>query len=88
MVATAESRPSGRDREHARHRREILAAAVRLFAEHGYHETTMQLVAQAADVSVGYLYKHFHWGWNYGDMKIFAFHGVKEDRPDSLPQPT
>ncbi len=51
--------PSRRERELARHRRDILAAAVHLFAENGYHETTMQMIADAAEFSVGYLYKHF-----------------------------
>lgn len=52
-------RPSRRERELANHRRDILAVAVRLFAERGYHETTMQMIADAAEFSVGYLYKHF-----------------------------
>ena len=30
-----------------------------MFAEKGYHETTMQMIADAAEFSVGYLYKHF-----------------------------
>lgn len=51
--------PSRRDRERARHRQEILDAAVRLFAEHGFYQTTMQMVAERAEFSVGYLYKHF-----------------------------
>ena len=55
----SDSRPSRRERELARHRRDILAAAVHLFAENGYHETTMQMIADAAEFSVGYLYKHF-----------------------------
>ena len=42
----------------ARHE-EILAAATDLFAEHGYAGTTMQMIADAAEFSVGYLYKHF-----------------------------
>lgn len=39
--------------------REILSAATGLFAEHGYSGTTMQMIADAAEFSVGYLYKHF-----------------------------
>ncbi|MCP4573575.1 MAG: TetR/AcrR family transcriptional regulator [bacterium] len=50
---------SRKEREAAQHRCEILAVAVHLFAEHSYHETTMQMVAEAAEFSVGYLYKHF-----------------------------
>lgn len=51
--------PTRKERETERYRCEILDAAVRLFAEHGYHETTMQMIADAAEFSVGYLYKHF-----------------------------
>lgn len=56
---TSNPPPSRREREQARHRREILAAALRQFADNGYHETTMQMIADAAEFSVGYLYKHF-----------------------------
>jgi len=50
---------SRRERELARHRQDILNVAEHLFAEHGFHETTMQMVAEQAEFSVGYLYKHF-----------------------------
>jgi len=52
-------RETRKEREFRSHRREILRAAVQLFAEHGYHQTTMQMIAERADFSVGYLYKHF-----------------------------
>ncbi|HOX26105.1 MAG TPA: TetR/AcrR family transcriptional regulator [Candidatus Krumholzibacteria bacterium] len=48
-----------RDREPADLRRDILAAALSLFATNGYHQTTMQLIADRCGFSVGYLYKHF-----------------------------
>lgn len=51
--------PTRKEREFNAHRCAILNAAVRLFAENGYHQTTMQSIAEAADFSVGYLYKHF-----------------------------
>lgn len=50
---------SRREREQSRHRRDILAAAETLFAEKGYFQTTMQMIAERAEFSVGYLYKHF-----------------------------
>lgn len=50
---------SRRERELARHRQEILNAAEHLFAEHGFHDTTMQMIAERVEFSVGYLYKHF-----------------------------
>ncbi len=55
MTATSQPSPD----ERSERRRAILAAATRLFAERGFRPTTMQAVAQAAGVSVGYLYKHF-----------------------------
>lgn len=48
-----------RERELAQHRQDILDAAVSLFAENGFHPTTMQMIAERAEFSVGYLYKHF-----------------------------
>jgi AcrR family transcriptional regulator len=44
-------RPSRRD--------EILAAAVRVFAEKGYHEAAIGDIAEAADVAVTAVYYHF-----------------------------
>ena len=40
-------------------RRRVLNAAVRLFVEHGYHSTTIESIATAADVSVETIYKRF-----------------------------
>ncbi len=54
---SASSQPPPDDR--SARRQAILQAATRLFAEHGFRPTTMQAVAAAAGVSVGYLYKHF-----------------------------
>ncbi len=65
--------PTRREREQAHHRQEILAVAVRLFADRGYHETTMQMVAEASEFSVGYLYKHFP-GKEDMYRELMAFH--------------
>ena len=71
-------RTTRRERELARHRRDILDAAVHLFAENGYHETTMQMIADAAEFSVGYLYKHFPGKEEmYGEM--VAYHVERMD---------
>jgi AcrR family transcriptional regulator len=51
--------PTRKEREYAQHHQDILTAAETLFAEKGYHPTTMQMIAEAAEFSVGYLYKHF-----------------------------
>jgi TetR/AcrR family transcriptional regulator, regulator of autoinduction and epiphytic fitness len=40
-------------------RRRVLDAAVRLFVERGYHSTTIESIATAADVSVETIYKRF-----------------------------
>jgi len=47
------------EREWQRRRQEILAAATRLFTTLGYGGTTMQAIAEEAEFSVGYLYRHF-----------------------------
>jgi AcrR family transcriptional regulator len=47
------------ERQRQRRRLEIIEAAMRLFARHGYAGTTMQMIAAEAESSVGYLYLHF-----------------------------
>ncbi|PIE75435.1 hypothetical protein CSA17_07505, partial [bacterium DOLJORAL78_65_58] len=64
---------SRKEREQQRHRQGILQAAVTLFAERGYHQTTMQMVAEKAEFSVGYLYKHFA-GKEEMYQALLAFH--------------
>ena len=48
-----------RQRRIERRRQEIMAAAVRLFAEKGYAHTTTKEIAEAADVAEGTLYNYF-----------------------------
>lgn len=43
----------------AERRRQLLDTAIRVFAETGYHETTMALIAEAAGVTKPVLYQHF-----------------------------
>ena len=69
----SDSKFSRKEREQQRHQREILQAAVTLFAELGYHQTTMQMVAEKAEFSVGYLYKHFS-GKEEMYQALLAFH--------------
>lgn len=60
MVAPVKtSRPDRRSRRSARTRQAILEAAARLFAELGYIGTTMEAIANAADVSVETVYVRF-----------------------------
>lgn len=53
------AQPSRKEREFVRHRKEILEAALELFAKQGFHGTSMQQIAEAAEFSVGTLYKFF-----------------------------
>jgi TetR/AcrR family transcriptional regulator len=72
------TRPPRREREQARHRRDILAVAVDLFANNGYHQTTMQMIAERAEFSVGYLYKHFS-GKEEIYQELVVFHVARID---------
>ena len=48
-----------REREKLRQRNEMLAAALALFSEKGYHSVSMQEIAEKAEFAVGTLYKFF-----------------------------
>jgi TetR/AcrR family transcriptional regulator len=48
-----------RERENLRQRREILAAALKLFSEKGYHNVSMHEIAGEAEFGIGTLYKLF-----------------------------
>jgi AcrR family transcriptional regulator len=49
----------GRQRRSSSRRRSASTRAYRLFVEHGYHATTIESIATAADVSVETIYKRF-----------------------------
>jgi AcrR family transcriptional regulator len=51
--------PTRAEREWQRRHRDIVNAATELFMEHGFAGTTMQMIAERAEYSVGYIYKHF-----------------------------
>lgn len=55
-----EANISRKERERQRHRKEIMAAAERVFAEKGYHECSIQDIANAAEFSVGTIYNFFN----------------------------
>ena len=50
---------SRKERERQRHRNEIMAAAEKVFAEKGYHECSIQDIANEAEFSVGTIYNFF-----------------------------
>lgn len=64
---------SRRDREQLRHRAEILAGAEAVFAQKGFHNATMEDIAQKAEFAIGSLYKHFK-------SKESIFQAVFEER--------
>jgi TetR/AcrR family transcriptional regulator len=48
-----------RERERLRQRQEMLAAALGLFSEKGYHNVSMHEIAEKAEFAIGTLYKFF-----------------------------
>jgi TetR/AcrR family transcriptional regulator len=56
---TQKEKLSRKQRDRLRHRDEILAAALGLFSERGYHNVSMQEIAEATEFSVGTLYNLF-----------------------------
>ena len=62
-----------KEREKLRHREEILDAAEGVFAEKGFHRSTMEDVAGRAEFSVGTIY-------NYFNSKELLYHALIEQR--------
>jgi AcrR family transcriptional regulator len=58
-VPSAERTPVSPRLPAARRRRQLLDVALAAFAEHGFHETSMNDVAEAAGVTKPVLYQHF-----------------------------
>lgn len=69
-------RPSRRERTRQQHREEIVSAATDLFARHGYEGTSMQMIADQAEISVGKLYLHFE-GKEDMYRSVVEFHAGK-----------
>jgi AcrR family transcriptional regulator len=61
-MTTLSKRPPGRPKDEAlqsRRQEEILAAATRVFAEHGYPGTDVQVIADRLSVGKGTIYRYF-----------------------------
>ncbi|WP_147264659.1 TetR/AcrR family transcriptional regulator, partial [Streptomyces sp. NBRC 110611] len=59
MTTANEPAPGRRERKKAQTRKALADAALRLFLERGYDGVSVKDVAEAADVSVTTLFKHF-----------------------------
>ncbi len=55
----AKKQLSRKQRERLRHRQEILDTALKLFSERGFHNVSMQQIAEASEFAVGTLYNFF-----------------------------
>jgi len=54
-----ERKLSSRERERLAQRREMLAAALDLFSDKGYHNVSMHQIAEKAEFAIGTLYRFF-----------------------------
>ena len=55
----AEQKLPRKERERLRHRQEILETTLKLFSERGFHNVSMQEIAEESEFSVGTLYNFF-----------------------------
>ena len=55
----ANNQLSRKEREHLRHKEEILEVALKLFSDRGFHNVSMQEIAEESEFSVGTLYNFF-----------------------------
>jgi len=65
-----------KEREHQARKDEILKAALKLFAQKGYYQTSISEIAEAAEFSIGTLYGFFK---NKEELFFTMFRGVLEE---------
>jgi AcrR family transcriptional regulator len=75
--------PGRRERHRAEIRERLFRAALRLFAERGYQETTVEAITEAADVGKGTFFNYFptkeHVLATFGDERIAAIERAAEE---------
>jgi len=65
-----------KERERERHRQEILKAAERVFVRKGYHDATVEEIAQEAEFAVGTIYNFFK---GKDDLYARVIEGIAQD---------
>lgn len=58
-MAKSKIKGTARQAQTARTREQVVMAALACFIEHGFHQTSMRMVADTAGVSLGNIYNHF-----------------------------
>jgi TetR/AcrR family transcriptional regulator len=71
------TRPSRRQRERQRHRKEIVDAAMKLFSEKGFHNVSMQEIAVEAEFATGTIY-------NFFDSKEALYREIMDEVADNV----
>lgn len=83
------TRPARRGRPRGTSTRELELIALRLFAEQGFHETTIEQIAAAAGVSTRTFFRYFDAKssvlWQTFDSEVEAIRTALADAPDDLP---
>lgn len=71
------TKPTRRQRERQRHRTEIVDAAMKLFAEKGFHNVSMQEIAAEAEFATGTIY-------NFFDSKETLYREIMDEVADNV----
>ena len=83
------TRPARRGRPRGTSTRELELIALRLFAEQGFHETTVEQIAAAAGVSTRTFFRYFDAKssvlWHTFDAEVDAIRDALARAPDDLP---